>query len=152
MRIEIDVHGEQQVARDIIRFGEHVADPQPLWANLREMFQRIEEERFAAQGPGWAPLKEATVAVKQAKGQPAAILRATDALMRSLTGTGTGALFEATGDTLRLGTTDPKAGFHQQGTSRMPQRKVIDFTAGHRRDLVKRIQRFIVTGQLYPAA
>lgn len=103
-------------------------------------FHHIEKRRFAKEGPGWAPLAATTAAERSRLGIGGTnpILDRTGAsyrgrtggqLKRSLTETGAkGSVVRMGVDNMFVGTTDPVADFHQYGTKRMPQRKVVDFT------------------------
>lgn len=157
VRIEIEIFGEKQVARDLIRLGEHVDNPLPLWQELMRNISTIERQQFDSQGQfsgGWAKLAESTIAAKAAAGLDPRILHATLLLEKSLTSPGLApsAIREVTPEGFRFGTSVPYAKYHQTGTRRMPRRRVLEFTPGTRRDIVKRIQRFVITGQLYPNA
>lgn len=91
-------------------------------------FHEMEGRRFRAEGPGWAPLAPSTVTERTRAGYGGAhpILRRTDLLANSLNRTGAeGAVVRVEPDELFVGTNDPKARFHQEGSSRLPQRLVV---------------------------
>jgi phage gpG-like protein len=84
------------------------------------------EDYFNAQadpnGLSWKPLSPRTV---KKKGHPI-ILIETNAMRSSLVNRERGDHVEAiTKDSLAWGTRDPKAGFHQDGTERIPQRQFV---------------------------
>lgn len=147
MRLELEVLGEQLVNRQLVRFGEHAGDARPALRSIASFMRLTELQRFDRQGPGWARLKPATVERKVRAGLDPRILRATEEMRQSLVGRGTGHVEEVTAASLRFGTTVPYAKFHQTGTSRMPQRRVVDFTEAQKREITKRLQRWIVTGE-----
>lgn len=104
-------------------------------------FERISLDRFANQGPGWAPLSDTTREIKARRGygsdstQP---LLATGALMYSLAGTTGHTVREITPDSLLMGTDVPYAQFHQdgpreiqvfgRGKATLPARPVVDIS------------------------
>lgn len=90
-------------------------------------FRRMMRQRFDDEGPGWEPLAASTLARKAKKGYPPDILHATGVLRDSLTKTGAaGSVVRITPDELFIGTSDPVARHHQDGTPKMPQRKIVD--------------------------
>ena len=102
-------------------------------------------ERFDEQP--WAPLADSTVESKSAAGLDPRILHATLALRESLT-TGADGSFTVVNDNgLWFGTSIDYAKFHQKGTSRMPQRKVIEFNVANRRSFTREIQRYVARGE-----
>jgi hypothetical protein len=93
----------------------------PLWDEFVDEFYQQEINHFA-KAP-WADLSEASKKqkAKQFPGKP--LLRATDALFKSLTEAGQAGGFRLPRNlSLEIGTRDPKAAFHQEGTNRMPAR------------------------------
>jgi phage gpG-like protein len=90
-------------------------------------------KQFDAQGAGpqagsWAPLSTSYAKWKAAHypGQPTLVR--TGALRAALTGPGSNARRDVSGDSLEFGTTGlPYASFHQTGTGRMPARPEFDF-------------------------
>lgn len=151
--VHIEVAGDVQLSRKILRFGEHAMQAELLWESLYEDFMDIEEEQFTSEGShgsgGWAPLADSTLKEKMRRGQPTEILRATDDLFNSLARRDApNQIFENNVTWMVFGTMDPKAKYHQQGTSRMPQRRVLEFTGEERVLILKKIQAFIVTGEV----
>jgi phage gpG-like protein len=142
--VEVEVDGEKQVVRKLLRVSQ-APDLRPIAEAVRHLFFEAELEQFDSQGHsgsgGWAPLKPRTVARKVAQGLDPRILRAKEDLFRSVTSAGSeNAIFRADSDTLLVGTKDPKAKLHQRGTRKMPQRKVIDLNERNRRAIVKLVQ------------
>lgn len=151
----VEVFGDKQVERQLLRMGERVADPVPLWESLAEDLLQIEGKQFSSEGAsgsgGWAPLADSTLRRKLAKGFPAAILQATQALMDSLTRRGAaGQILDITPEGMRFGTDVAYGGFHQRGTSKMPQRRILEFTEMERVALIKKVQLFVVRGVVGP--
>lgn len=127
----------------------------PAWSLVYAAFLAIEGDRFHREGPGWESLATSTQQQRARLGIGAAhpILdrsgaglgtlsrkrktygkrgvtgRRGGSLKASLTNpTARGAIFEPGVDGVVMGTSDPIAGYHQDGTSRMPARPVIDLT------------------------
>lgn len=107
---------------------------EPLWNRFKPILGQIEAEQFATRGHGaWPGLAASTLAQKAAHGYPSDPLVRTGDLRASLVNPGMAA--ETSGDTLIYGTDVDYAGYHQDGTSKMPARKVIDLRADDRRRL-----------------
>jgi phage gpG-like protein len=149
MRIYFDVFGEDRVAYDLLRFAGRTLDIRPPLLQVATDVRDITEERFERQGPGWAPLAPSTLQAKAAKGQDPRILHATQALRESLTRLGGKHVEIVADDSLLMATQDEKARYHQEGTSRMPARKVVDFSRFNHEDFVRTIQRYIVEGDMH---
>lgn len=93
----------------------------PLWERFGKEFYSQETALFEAQP--WAPLSPAYAAKKQETYGDKTILRATDALFRSLTEQGaTGNIHRVNDLDAEFGSSDFKAMLHFKGTSRMPAR------------------------------
>ncbi len=146
MRLSLDVYGEEQISRELLRFSSYVGDPSPAFHQIADDMREDIGHRFEEEGPGWAPLAQTTLAAKAAAGLPPEILQATRRLMRSLSQKGEDHVEEIGDDFLRFGSSVPYGRFHQKGTSQMPARKVIDFTEADRRGFVRTLQRYIRTG------
>lgn len=146
--IRFEVSGDEATERHLLRFGERMSDARPAFAAVAEMMRIAERERFDAQGPGWAPLAESTVAQKSSEGLDPRILHATLALRQSLTEPGGENFAHITSQGLHFGSSNPYGGFHQKGTVSLPVRKVLDFDEGHVRAFTRELQRWMVHGDL----
>lgn len=146
MRLLFDVYGEEEAAYELLRFADRMLDIRPALTKVAADAREQTAQRFEDEGPGWAPLAESTLARKAALGQPSAILQAEGDLLRSLTALGGDHVEVVADDSLLMATRDPKADYHQKGTSRMPARPIVDFSETQRRDHIRTIQRFIVEG------
>lgn len=149
MRLELDVFGDTQLSRDLLRFGERAADASPAFRQIADDLRDIERRQFASEGgfasAGWDPLAPSTIARKALLGLDPRILRATGALEASLTNRGDDAHVEMIGtQELIFGTDVDYAKFHQKGTSRMPRRRPIELRETDRRDIVRTLQRHLV--------
>jgi phage gpG-like protein len=153
LQFELSILGDTQVQRTFLRWQERVLDARPLWNQMRKDLNLIERVQFLTEGShgsgGWAPLKPATIAGKKARGEEPWILRATEALFKSLTEEGAdGAVFEPEREFMVFGTSIPYATFHMTGTRNMPARKPVQLTEIERTELTKMVQRFIVSGEV----
>lgn len=149
MHFDFETYGEKQVLRGLERFEGRLVNSKPVFRTIGEHMMDIINEQFRSEGKrstgGWAPLKESTI---EAKGHAGILVDSGD-LFRSLTRRGDrGNIFTVQPNLLRLGTTLDYAVFHQKGTNRMPQRKIIEFTEVDRRHFMKIIQRYMVTGEI----
>ena len=107
--------------------GIRLADFVPVYDALYDAFRKIESARFDAEGPGWKQLAESTVA---SRGSAHPILNVTGRLRRSLTTKGApGAVVEYEVDGLFMGTSDPVAHYHQDGTHGAGRDHNIDMVA-----------------------
>lgn len=153
MRLRLDVFGDVQFDRRLLRFQDHAADMTVPLTALAADFHDLETRQFASEGGsgsgGWAPLAPATVRDRIRHGFPGdhPILHRTGALEASLTDPhAAGAVERVAPDSLFVGTNVSYARFHQTGTRRMPRRRPVEFTERDRRRWVKVLQRYIVEG------
>lgn len=146
--LTFEVSGDKQLVRSLSRFGDDLKDMRPAFNEIIKLFQRIEKKQFDSEGShgsgGWPDLN-ATYALWKSKNFPGKpILQRTQRLVFSLV--------KDTQDTVkvmkpmefRMGTKVPYAIYHQEGTGRMPKRKVIDLSEEDKREWVKTIQRWLV--------
>jgi phage gpG-like protein len=152
---QLSIHGDVQVSRRLERFAHRAGDASPLWHNIIEYLERAEVRQFNSQGAtgsgGWKPLASTTKEYKRLAGLDPRILHATLALRDSLTKGGGDAVRVVTDQSMGFGTTVPYARFHQLGEG-VPMRKPLELTEGQRKTIAKRIQRWIVTGDVYTAS
>ena len=99
---------------------------------------------------GWQTLKASTIASKLRANQDLRILHATLRLRRSLTGRSPDSVREFRRGRMRWGTRVEYAGYHQTGTDRLPRRRPVELTETARRQVVRILQRYIVTGSTSP--
>lgn len=105
-------------------FQAALLDLEPLWELVKPVAASVEEEQWDTQGQGaWPPLADSTIAEKERGGWPSDPLIRTGDLKASLTDPGRAA--DSGPRHLIYGTDVEYALFHQEGTSRMPQRQVI---------------------------
>ncbi|HIB69706.1 MAG TPA: hypothetical protein EYO33_32670 [Phycisphaerales bacterium] len=96
---------------------EVLEDFTPLLNRLAVAAQGIWTRKFRAEGPGWAPLSEATLLRRKKEGEGAQILRDTGRLFQSLTDSASeGSVFKLDSTTLEIGTNLEYAAVHQDGS------------------------------------
>jgi hypothetical protein len=106
------------------RFQAALLDLDPLWELFKPIMSDIEQRQFDTQGDGqWPPLADSTVLEKERLGFPADPLVRSGDLKDSLVNPDqamrTGLMHAEWASDI------PYAGYHQDGTSKMPQRQVI---------------------------
>ncbi len=148
MQISLSVFGDEQISRDLLRFGENAMDMTDAFQSLATDFYAMEARQFATQGGfgsgGWAPLAPST---RAKKGTGSRILVDSGALKGSLTGPGSGSIRKITPDEMEVGTSISYAQYHQHGTSRMPMRKPVELRAVDKVRWVKVLQGHIIGGE-----
>lgn len=144
--LTIEVQGEKQLSRSFTRFADKIKDFRPVFEAVGKVFNQILRDKF--QNNDWKPLSPAYEAQKERRYPFQSILRASDKMFNALTKKDAqgnvhdvrelAATFGASGGQGRI------AGFHQQGTRRMPQRKIIDLTEKNKKDMMRQAQRIMV--------
>lgn len=152
MRLELDITGDKQILRDLLRWGENARDMRPAFRDLADDFLDIERKQFESQGGygsgGWKPLKPDYLARKVAAGFDSRILHRTLRLRRSLTMSTGDSVRVITADEMRVGTRVPYAVHHQHGAPRanLPRRRPVELPNADRERWVKILQRHLVEG------
>jgi phage gpG-like protein len=110
-----------EVDRKLGRISGQVETLRPLWERFGKEFYAEGESLFNA--APWAPLSPAYEKAKRKKYGSKPLLRASDALFKSLTQQGAaGNVHRISDREAEFGSSDPKAVFHEFGTGRMPAR------------------------------
>lgn len=150
MRFTFNVEGETQVDRTLARVMDDLEDLRPAWDTLADRFAKVEERQFDTEGryggAGWPALSPAYAAWKAAHypGQP--IMVRTGEGRRGLTERPFGVeVIEAR--SMALGSGTDYLRYHQRGAGNLPQRRVVELPESERREWVKIIQRFVMTGR-----
>jgi phage gpG-like protein len=147
--VEVEVVGDKLAADRILQVGRRAENLLPVKPALDVFFHEDEKRRFDLNGPGWLPLDDATVALKEANGWEPGILRRTGEMERALTSGGDQvglSLLAGGGTTLAFGADVPYAHFHQHGTKTMPRRLVIEPTPATVERMTETAQAYIVDG------
>lgn len=148
VRIDFEMFGEKQFSREIERVGERATDARPLFETIRDDWMKWNAEQFMSQGArasgGWEELATSTI---RRKGHDV-ILIATGGLFNELTTPGNVDIYD---DWMHMKLPDREdeiGTYHQSGTENMPQRRPLEFTDLDRKNMVRRIQSWVIRGEL----
>lgn len=159
----ISLFGDQQFDRELRRVGERGEDMSPAFGSIFDRLREINSEQMRSQGARsgepYAPLKPATVAMKAKAGLDPDIEFATHELFNAMTGhtdpnqeviiEHDWAVFRVLGD-LAEGGPGGYGPVQQQGSldGSLPPRPVFRLIQKDRVDIVKEMQRYVITGKL----
>jgi phage gpG-like protein len=143
---DVSVLGEDVISRTMLRFEKAAEDARPAFRTIAHLLERAALQRFESEGAyggeKWAPLAPSTVA---RKGAGKGILVDSGRLRASLTQeTAADSIRVLLPQEMRWGSTVPYGKFHQSGTSRMPQRRVVKLPEQVKRAIVRELQRSMV--------
>lgn len=145
--LRFEFYGDVQLSRTLARFSENVNDARPAWEAIAQRFMFLERRQFRSEGRfsgGWAPLSPRYAAWKATHYPGARILHREGDLEESLTNRPFGVeVIEPT--FVILGSAVEHGKYHQRGDG-VPRRRPIELTEAERKEWVKVLQRFIVTG------
>lgn len=152
LTLKIQAEGEVIVERQLLRFSENLEAPGEQLEEIAVLLGEAVEKQFDTEGGhasgGWKALTEERVATKARLGLDPRILRATSALFDSLTRKYDPRHIERlSGSSLTFGSTVSYAIFHQSSAPRakIPYRPPIALTEQDKRNMVKVLQRSLVT-------
>lgn len=153
MHIELAIYGDTLVSRKLDRIATDAVKARPAFRavsdDLRGYERRLFDTRGESGGVPWAPDMPSTRAFKAARGLDPRVLHATKALRRSLTNKSDPMHEEVATDAFLLfGSRVGYGGFHQQGTRKMVRRRPLQLTEPQRRAIVKRLQTYVMTGDV----
>lgn len=158
MELRLEIFGDVQLSRDLLRFRERGMDMRPVFHNLADDFLDIETRQFESEGRyasgGWQPLTPDYLAWKVRHDLDPRILHATLAMRNSLTVRGApGQVRRITRDEMFVGTdVRSKRGFpypavHQNPKrSPLPRRRPVELREADRDNWVKQVQYYLVYG------
>lgn len=145
MLIELELEGDVQLRRRLLRIATRIEHPQPLFRHVADFWMAEERKQFSSEGGhasgGWQELSDATIA---AKGHDR-ILFESGELEESLTTQR--AIIEINDDFLLFGSDVDYAGAHQRGAG-VPQRRPLELTDSARRETVRKVQLYALRGEL----
>lgn len=151
MKFHFEINGDVQVSRELLRFAGWLGDASPAFHSIANMMRQQFDEQFRSEGAagsgGWAPLAPSTVESKAMSGLSPEILQGTGRLMAALTRRGGDHIEIVEPDGLTIGAYSEYGGFHQSGTVNMPRRRPIELSGADRSEVMRTLQRFLVTGQ-----
>lgn len=145
----VEQRGAGVAAKHLADMGKRARAPKDASYKVRSIFRKAEAKRFDTKGAGtWKPLADSTRRNKAERNHDPRILRATNALYKSLTAPrASGQIDERDRtDQWRFGTSVPYAAFHDTGRG-VPKRKLIDLTGTERKAIDDEIGKFIATGE-----
>lgn len=149
MKLEVNILGDQQLKRKILRFTEAVSDATQPLKEVAEDFWQIEAKQFDSEGGasgGWLALNQDYAKWKARNFPGAKILERTGILKGSLTNQNPWTVNEPEKLKVTVGTKVPYAAYHQTGGAgnRPPQRRPIDLTEADKRRWAKIFQTWLV--------
>ena len=143
-------HGEAQLDRTLARFADNVSDARPAWEVIADRFAKAETRQFRSEGAygsgGWSPLSPRYAAWKARHYPGKRILERGGDLKRSLTERPFGIEVIEPGFMV-IGSSIGYGRFHQAGGPNLPRRRPVELPESERREWLKVLQRFIVTGK-----
>jgi phage gpG-like protein len=149
LRLRFSFFADTQIDRTLDNF-ERAADMRPVWEALADRFLVLERRQFATEGrtgsAGWAPLSPAYAAWKARRYPGKTILRRTDELFRSLTEGPQVRIVDRV--FMVIGSAVEHGRYHQAGGGNLPRRPPVELTEHERREWVRLVQRFLVTGDV----
>lgn len=152
VRITFSFYGDVQIDRTLAGLEFRGEDASPAWEWMGDDFTKSEARQFRSQGAyasgGWPPLSPQYARWKARHYPGKTILRRTDELFRSLT----------VGPAIRIiepefavfGSEVDYGRYHQEGSGSLPRRRPVELTENRRREWVRALQRFLVTGRVTP--
>lgn len=147
--IRLSFWGDEQLNRTIDRTLEALDDATPAWEVIATSFARAERRQFRSEGGyasgGWAPLSPRYAAWKAVHYPGKPILERTGTLKKSLTERPFG-IEVLRPRSMVIGSDIDYGEHHQHGGTRLPRRRPVELPESLRREWVKTIQRYIVTG------
>lgn len=149
MRFSLELFGEAQIDRTLMRYAENVGDASDLWDALANRFGTANRKQFTSEGAygsgGWPALSPAYASWKSRHYPGAKILHATGELEESLTQRPFG-IERIEPGSMTVGSGVAHGAYHQAGGGNLPQRRPVELPASERRVWIRYIQTFIVTG------
>lgn len=142
--IRIVLDGVDEAVKSLKAMAERLKNLRPAWQTVLAYLRRASEAQFATEGARsgsrWQPLSLAYAARKARRypGQP--ILRASDAVFRSLVDRTADSIIEIEPQSLTYGTSRFYARFHQRGMGRNPRRQILAVTEQDRREIQKLVR------------
>jgi len=140
---QVNLNGADELDDGLLRLVAKLRDLRTTWPLVATVFHKSMRQQFSSQGAygsgSWAPLSPAYGAWKERKHPGLPIMELSGRLGDSLMDAfgNADSTYEATEDTLRIGTKTPYARFHQYGTGRMPARPLIALTEADKAEIVK---------------
>ena len=149
LEVTVKVEGKEELLASFAKVRQGILDLRQLgaWKAVAGVFRRIVKEAFASEGASgksgrWKALSSPYKERKLKKWGDVPILQASGKMYRSLTQEGAeNSVYQEDALELTIGTSDPKAGYHQRGGSRLPKREPVSFTPDQESQLAQPIQQ-----------
>lgn len=150
MRLEIEVYGDKQLSRELLRFAGNARDMRPAFREIADDFLENERRQFETQGRyasgGWKPLSPAYLRRKVAAGHDPRILHRTLRLRRSLTMSTADSIRDLRADEMFVGSRVGYGAVHQKGGGHVPRRRPVEVPNARRSVWIKILQRHLIDG------
>lgn len=147
-RLSMSVAGEEQLARGFSRIADEFSDYSEPFGQVVDLLKEVERKQFESEGSyggvGWQPLSPRYAAYKEARYGSKPIMVISGLLKESLTGDNPYYFEKIEPLRLTFGSTVPYGIYHQTGTSKMPQRKLINLNENDKKRVTKTIQKWMV--------
>jgi len=149
INMDFEVDGEQQLSRFFDVMGDEIEDFSDIFRGWAKDFRERQHSVFSNEGAfegrlRWEELSPDYKAWKDLFYPGARILERTQRLWDSLVSTGhADHISEISEKEFKIGTAVPYAIWHQRGTERMPQRKIIELTEPQRTDWTQICRRTV---------
>jgi phage gpG-like protein len=152
MELRIDVFGETELSRKLLRFTQAVENPKPAFDMLHTQFLHLEHEQFESGGKFspdglWAPLADSTVARKAALGLDPRTLIASGRLFKSLSDPNSeDHIYHTTDDSMFIGSRVEYGVYHQSRAprTRLPRRPPVSLPESEKKHWVKLLQGWLI--------
>ena len=137
------LNGADELDDGLARLTAKLRDLRTTWPLVATVFHQSMRKQFSSQGAhgsgAWAPLSKPYAAWKERKHPGLPIMELSGRLKESLTDPfgNADSTYEATEDTLLIGTKTPYARYHQYGTGKMPARPLIALTDEDKAAIIK---------------
>jgi hypothetical protein len=146
------ITGDRRVKQLLSEMVDRTTGVEAAWPGVGDVIAEAMHEQFATEGSHllghkWAPLSPKYLAWKVKKGFHPERLRQTDQMRLGLIGRPM-PIEEYRPMSATFGTDDEKAHWHQEGTSRMPQRQIINVTDDLADDVNSVLARYIFENRL----
>lgn len=144
VNVKIDTDGVQ-LNRTITRYVDRISDFRPIWDDVAKAYFKVQEAQFDTEGHGqWVPLSSKYASWKQSNAPGQGLLVLSGDLRKAATGK-SGAVVQKSEHQLAIGF--QRAGYwryHQTGTSRMPQRRIVEIREEDRRIIMRQALRALI--------
>lgn len=125
--VNVEIKGLDQTVKNLASLAKNFKNFSTVFKKIAQDFRKTESSVFRSQGTyegrqGWQNLS-ISYSLSKTKNYPGKpVLIATGAMRNSFTKEGGNHIEHISNDKLIIGSSDPKANYHQNGTSKMPAR------------------------------